>query len=87
MLLKFRSAIEKASADMKDGQIKYNLYAEQKSTTMSVIDLLLTEYSNEGTGFIDLLQTENQLVQYDLMMLDAIVSSKMAEAEIERYIP
>ncbi|MFQ5446468.1 MAG: TolC family protein, partial [Saprospiraceae bacterium] len=53
--LQFRSAIEKAYADLEDGLIKYRLYAEQKETTQSAIDLMLAEYSTEKARFIDLL--------------------------------
>lgn len=85
--VRFRSAIEKAYTDLEDGLIKYRLAQEQKQTTQSVIDLLLTEYSTEGTSFIDLLQTENQLIMYDLQSLSAIVKTHLAQTEIERYVP
>jgi len=83
----FRSALQQANADLKDGLIRYQLYLDQKATTQSVIDLLLAEYSTEGTSFIDLLQLENQLIQYDLLTLGAIVETHLALSDIERYIP
>jgi outer membrane protein TolC len=86
-ILGFRNALETALADLEEGRIKYDLYSEQRVTIQSVIDLLLTEYSAEGSGFIDLMQFENQLVQYNLMTLSAIVKTHIALAEIERYIP
>ena len=87
LFLQFRSAIEQAYANLEDGRIKYRLYQEQKATTSSAIELLLAAYSNEGASFIDLLQLEDELVQYDLMSLSAVVKTQMAQAEIERYIP
>ncbi len=87
LLLRFRSAIEAASSDLEDGRIKYQLYRDQKATTQSAIDLLMSEYSTKGASFIDLLQMENQLVDYDLKTLDALVQTNTARAEIERYIP
>jgi outer membrane protein TolC len=87
LFIQFRSAIERALADLEEGQIKYQLYEDQKTTTQDVIDLLLAEYSSEGKGFVDLLQAENQLIQYDLMLLGAIVKTHLAKTEIERYIP
>ena len=87
LFLQFRSAIEQAYTDLEDGRIKYRLFQEQKATTQSVIELLLAAYSNEGASFIDLLQLEDQLIQYDLMMLTAVVKSHLAQAAIERYIP
>jgi outer membrane protein TolC len=85
--LRFRSAIELAYADLEDGQIKYRLYTELKATTQSAIDLLLAEYSTEKARFIDLLQLEDELIQYDLLQLAAVVKTQIAQAEIERYIP
>ena len=87
LFLQFRSAIEQAYTDLEDGKIKYRLYQEQKATTQSAIDLLLAAYSNEGASFIDLLQLEDQLIQYDLMALSAVVKTHIAQAEVERYIP
>ena len=87
LFLQFRSAIEQAYADLEDGRIKYRLYQEQKAITASAIELLLTAYSNEGASFIDLLQLEDQLIQYDLMTLSAVVKTHIAQAEVERYIP
>ncbi|MCB9290728.1 MAG: TolC family protein [Lewinellaceae bacterium] len=87
LFLQFRSAIEQAYADLEDGEIKYRLYQEQKATTTSAIELLLAAYSNEGASFIDLLQLEDQLVQYDLMALSAVVKTQEAQAKVERYIP
>ena len=86
-LLQFRSALEGAYADLEDARIKLRLYEEQVQTTESVIDLLLTEYSTEGARFLDLLQLENQLIQYELKTLSAVVQTHLAQAEIERYIP
>jgi outer membrane protein TolC len=86
-LLQFRSAIESAYADLEDARIKLRLYGEQIETTESVIDLLLTQYSAEGARFLDLLQLENQLIQYELKTLSALVQTHLAQTEIERYIP
>ncbi|MCB0572135.1 MAG: TolC family protein [Phaeodactylibacter sp.] len=87
LFLQFRSAIEKAYADLEDGKLRYRLSQEQKATTRSAIELLLVAYSNEGAGFTDLLQLEGQLIQYGLMALSAVVKTQVAQAEIERYIP
>lgn len=86
-LLQFRSALEGAFADLEDARIKLRLYEEQVETTQSVIDLLLTEYSTEGARFLDLLQLENQLIQYELKTLGAVVQTHLAQAEMERYVP
>lgn len=85
--LQFRSALEQAFANWDDARIRFQLFEDQKQTTLSVLDLLMAAYSAEGASFIDLLQTENQYIRYDLMQLSAIVKMYQAQAEIERYIP
>lgn len=85
--LQFRSALEQAYANWDDARIRFRLFEDQKQTTQSVLDLLMAAYSAEGASFIDLLQTENQYIQYDLMQLSAVVKMYQAQAEIERYIP
>ncbi|MCB0667052.1 MAG: TolC family protein [Saprospiraceae bacterium] len=85
--LQFRAAIEKAYAELEQERLKYNLYADQRETTQSAIDLMLSQYSTENAGFVDLLMLEDQLIQYDLMQLSAIVNTHLAQAKIERYIP
>ena len=87
LFLQFRYQIEKAYTDLEDGRIKYRLFQEQIAITHSAIDLLLADYSTEGSSFIDLMQLENQLILYDLKMLTAVVRTQIAQAEIERYIP
>lgn len=85
--LQFRSELERAFTDWEDALLRYALYREQKETTRSAIDLLLTQYSANETGFVDLLQLEEQLVRYDLQLLSATVKSHLAQAEVERLIP
>ena len=85
--LQFRSELERAFTDWEDALLRYALYREQKETTRSAIDLLLTQYSANETGFVDLLQLEEQLVRYDLQLLSATVKSHLGQAEVERLIP
>ncbi|MAT54115.1 MAG: hypothetical protein CMN32_06505 [Saprospirales bacterium] len=85
--LQFRTALEQAFANWDDARIRFQLFEDQKQTTLSVLDLLMAAYSAEGASFIDLLQTEDQYIKYDLMQLSAVVKMYQAQAEIERYIP
>ena len=86
-LLRFRTDLEAAFTDLESNILRYNLYTEQKSTTQSAINILLAEYSTAGARFSDLIQLEDQLVQYDIKMLEALVNTQLAKAAIERYIP
>lgn len=63
------------------------LETAQIQTTKSMIRVLETQYSAEGTGFETLLQLQIDLVNYDLLQLAEIVKSHIAKAKIERYLP
>lgn len=85
--LQFRKEVEQAYADYEDGRIRYALAREQRSIIQSAIDLQLTTYSTNGTGFLDILQMEEQLLQYDLQMLSALVKTQMARAALQKILP
>ncbi len=85
--LQFRSALEQAFASWDEARIRQAQFAAQHATTRSILDLLLASYSAEGSSFIDLLQTENQLLQYQVMELEAVVQMYLRKSEIERFIP
>lgn len=83
----FRTAIEQAYADLEDGHIRYALANEQQSIIRSAIDLQMTSYSTNGAGFLDLLQMEDQLLQYELQMLTAVVKTQIAKTDIQKILP
>ncbi|TNE65250.1 MAG: cation transporter, partial [Bacteroidetes bacterium] len=83
--LQFRSTLDQAFADYEDGRLKFQLYQEQEATLESTGQLLLTDYSTSGRRFVDLLQLEDQLLQYQLRSLSAVVQTRNARAAIERF--
>jgi outer membrane protein TolC len=87
VLLKFLANIEKAYADYEDALLKLELYEKQIKTTKAAIDILQGSYSNSGSNFDELLRLENDLVKYDLKILQAIMNSHFAKIEIEKFIP
>ncbi len=82
----FLGAINQAKIDFETIKLNLELYQTQIRTTAGIINVLETQYSAEGKGFDELLQMQISLVNYDLMILDAIVKSHIAKAEIERYL-
>lgn len=84
--LNFLASIEKAYANYEDAVLKLDLYQKQIGTTKAAINILKEQYSNSGSSFDELLRLENDLVNYDLKILKAIVKSHIAKAAIERYI-
>lgn len=82
----FLGKINQAILDFEAIQLNLELYQEQIRTTTGIISVLETQYSAEGKGFDELLEMQISLVNYDLMILKAVVKSHIAKAEIERYI-
>ncbi|MFK7773706.1 MAG: TolC family protein [Saprospiraceae bacterium] len=80
----FSMIIEQAKAEHESAKIKIDLYEKQKRLTRSAIEILEGNFSTIGKGFEDLLQMQMDLVDYDLMILEAIVMSHLAVAKIEK---
>ena len=62
------------------------MYEKQKRLTRSAIEILEGNFSTIGYGFEELLQMQMDLVDYDMMILEAIVMSHLAVAKIEKII-
>ena len=86
MLNRFLATIEKAYSDHETAQLKMDLYQKQIEITKSAINILETNYSAKGNGFDELLRLEKELIDYDLKILKAVVSSQLAKSSIERFI-
>ncbi len=85
--LEYQKEVAQAYADYEDGRIRHALAREQQTIIRSAIELQMTTYSTNGAGFLDLLQMEDQLLQYDLQMLSAMVKTQMAMAQLQKIIP
>lgn len=82
----FQKMITQAKAEHESAKIKIDLYDKQKRLTRSAIEILEGNFSTSGKGFEELLQMQMDLVDYDLMILEAIVESHLAVAKIEKII-
>jgi outer membrane protein TolC len=82
----FMAIIEKAYVDYETAQLRMNLYGQQIETTRAAIDILTGAYSVDGRKFEELLRLEKELIDYDLMILKAVVSSHRAKITVERFI-
>jgi hypothetical protein len=74
-----------AYTDYELAQLKVDLYQQQIKTTKAAIDFLTSAYSVDGRNFGELLQMEKELIDYDLMILKAIVESHRAKFLVERF--
>ncbi|RMG86000.1 MAG: TolC family protein [Bacteroidetes bacterium] len=84
---RFLAEIEKAWADRDDAARSLGLYDELIRTTRAAIRILEADYSTAGRNFDELLRLRNELVNYDLKILKAVVKSHLAKAKIEQFIP
>ena len=82
----FMAIIEKAYVEYETAQLRLKLYEQQIETTQAAIDILKGAYSVDGRKFEELLRLEKELIDYDLMILKAIVKSHQAKITIERFI-
>ena len=82
----FMAIIEKAYVDYETAQLRMNLYGQQIETTRAAIDILTGAYSVDGRKFEELLRLEKELIDYDLMILKAVVSSHRVKITVERFI-
>lgn len=83
----FLGLVNQAFIKYEEVELNLELYQEQIRTTQGIINVLETQYSAEGKGFDELLQMQISLVNYDLLILEQLVKSHIAKAEIERFIP
>lgn len=81
----FMAMIEMAYTDYELAQLKMDLYKKQIKTTTAAIDFLTGAYSVDGRNFEELLQMEKELIDYDLLILKAIVDSHRARVLVERF--
>ncbi len=83
---RFLSMIEQAYSDYETARLRMELYEKQIRMTRSAIRILEADYSSSGRNFDELLRLEQELVDYDLKKIQAVVDSQVARAGIERYI-
>ncbi|NET36863.1 MAG: TolC family protein [Cyanothece sp. SIO1E1] len=82
----FLNGIDQAVTAHEEAALRLALYQQQIETTQTASRFTQATYSNSGSRFDELLQLEQELIQYDLQILKAIVNSHLAKASIERYL-
>jgi outer membrane protein TolC len=83
----FASMVEQAYVAFENADIKLAFFNDQKHILESIIDIKKEKYSQSGNNFEELLRLENDLLEYDLKILRAIIQSNQAKAKIDRLIP
>ena len=77
---------EDALKDFKDAERRVNLYENQTSLANQALNILIAQYTTEGSSFEEVLRMQKQLLDYRLKYLDAIIDGNIAVAMMERLM-
>jgi len=84
LTLKMVRMIQEEKMNYDNAILEHELIEQQIETTQMVYEILLTEYSSTGKGFDELLQIQNQLLTYELLLSKAQAKSYIAKSNIEK---
>lgn len=77
---------EEAIKDFRDAERRNELYQQQTRLAQQVLDILLVQYTTAGSDFEELLRIQQQLLDYRLRGLDAVVDQNISAAMLERLM-
>lgn len=77
---------EEALKDFRDAERRNDLYQQQTKLAQQVLDILLVQYTTAGSDFEEVLRIQQQLLDYRLRSLDAVVDQNIAAAMLERLM-
>lgn len=77
---------EDALKDYKDAERRVKLYQDQTSLANQALNILIVQYSTEGSNFQEVLRMQQQLLDYRLKYLDALIDGNIAVAMMERLM-
>ena len=72
-----------ALRDLDDASRRTELYREQSDLARQTLNLLMTGYSASGQDFEEVLRVQQQLLDYQLQLVTAVVDQHMAVAMLE----
>lgn len=77
---------EDALKDYKDANRRVKLYQNQSSLATQALNILIVQYTTEGSNFEEVLRMQQQLLDYRLKGLDAIIDGNIAVAMMGRLM-
>ena len=77
---------EDALKDYKDADRRVKLFQDQTSLANQALNILIVQYTAQGGNFEEVLRMQQQLLDYRLKHLDAIIDGNIAVAMIQRLI-
>jgi len=72
--------------NFKDAERRIDLYKKQTSIAKQTLDLMIVQYSTSGTQFEEILKIQQQLFDYHLKSVKAVVDRNLSVAMIDRLI-
>ncbi|MBL7112773.1 MAG: TolC family protein [Bacteroidales bacterium] len=69
-----------------DATRRIRLYSRQSDLAQKTLNLMIVEFSVSGTGLDELLKIEQQLLDYELLKISAIVENNIAIAGLDRLM-
>lgn len=85
--LEIQENIALAEVNIETEMENLRIYNEQIEILERTVNMLYAEYSSEGSKFIELLQMQNQLIDFALKKLDAKVKIHNSNLIIKRWQP
>lgn len=77
---------EDAIKDFKDAERRFELYKQQSILAQQALELITIDYTTAGTNFEEVLRMQQQLLDYRLRSLDAVVDQNIASAMLARLM-
>ncbi len=81
----FEMEIQKALVEIKEAQLNWDLANEQIQLTESIVEVLIAKYTSKGNNFEEIIRIQNQLIEFEITKIKAIVQSLKAKARIEQF--
>jgi outer membrane protein TolC len=75
-----------AVMDYRDAERRDQFFRQQSSLAQQVADILTVQYTTAGSDFEEILRMQQQLLDYRLRSLDAVVDMNIAAAILERLM-
>ncbi len=73
-----------AIKDLRDIERKIILFQEQSQLAAQALEIMIASYAANGSSFEDILRVQQQLLNYKLNLVNAVVSQNTTIAMLER---
>lgn len=77
---------EDALKDFKDADRRVKLYQDQTTLANQALNILIVQYTTEDSNFEEVLRMQQQLLEYHLKYLDALIDGNIAVAMMDRLM-